>query len=135
MVAEVKCVFATYPKEIQEKLLHVRELLYKTAKEIENISIITESLKWNEPSYSTKEGSPIRLGYKKAKPENYSIYFNCNTKLVVTFRKLFSDRFTFVGNREMVFHKNDLVDEEALKYCITLALTYKLRKHLPMLDS
>ena len=132
---DVKHKFDNYPGDIRENLLVLRELIYDVAANEESIHDMEETLKWNEPSYLTKNGSTLRIDWKPSKPNQYSMYFNCQTKLVETFRKLFSDRFTFEGKREMVFQKDDLLDIEALKYCILLALTYHDRKHLPMLDS
>ncbi len=131
----VKVKFETYPSEMREKLLVLRELIYDVATSESNINDVEETLKWNEPSYLTKNGSTLRMDWKPSKPNQYSLYFNCQTKLIETFRALFSDRFIFEGNREMVFQKDDVLDVEALKYCIVLTLTYHDRKHLPMLDN
>ena len=62
------------------------------------------------------------------------MFFNCKTKLIETFRELFSDRFRFEGSREIIFQKDEDFDIKALKYCILLSLTYHDRKHLYMLD-
>jgi len=132
---EVKEKFDTYPSEIQQKLLALRELIYDVAKSEESIQSMEETLKWNEPSYITKNGSTLRIDWKKKKPDHYSIYFNCKTRLVEVFKELFSDKFEFIGKREIVFHKDELLDREVLKYCILLTLTYHDRKHLLMLDA
>ncbi len=131
---DVEKKFSTYPDDMSKKLLRLRELIYEVAADEKSVGEIEETLKWNEPSYLTKNGSTIRIDWKASEPEKYSIYFNCNTKLVPTFRELFSDRFSFEGNRAIQFNRNDTIDVEALKYCILLSLTYHRRKHLPMLD-
>ena len=127
--------FNTYPSDVKKRLLTLRELIFDVANNEESITGIEEILKWNEPSYLTKNGSTLRMDWKKAKPDQYALYFNCKSKLVETFRELFSDRFEFEGNRAIVFQKDDIIDEEALRYCILLALTYHDRKHLRMLDA
>jgi len=134
MIKIVEEKFASYPDDMREKLLLLREMIYDVARE-ENLGSITETLKWNEPSYLMDGGSTIRIDYKKKNPGRYSMYFNCKTKLVTTFRELFSDKFTFEGEREIIFQKDDVIDTKALKYCILLSLTYQKRKHLPMLDN
>ncbi|MDQ7084591.1 MAG: DUF1801 domain-containing protein [Sulfurovum sp.] len=131
---DVKNKFDDYPADIRQKLLELREIIYDVAKDETSIQNIEETLKWNEPSYITKNGSTLRIDWKKTKPNQYSMYFNCKTKLVETFKEIFSDRFTFEGNREMTFQKDSVIDLEALKYCILLSLTYHDRKHLSMLD-
>jgi len=131
---DVEEKYSSYPNDIREKLLKLREIIYDVAKNEDTIDNVEEALRWNEPSFITKNGSTIRIDWKKSKPNQYSIYFNCKTKLVETFKTLFSDRFSFEGNREIVFQKNDVIDLDALKYCILLSLTYHKRKHLHMLD-
>jgi len=126
--------FDSYPSDMRLKLLELRELIYDVATNEDSIDDIEETLKWNEPSFISKNGSTLRIDWKKSKPDQYSMYFNCKTRLVETFRELFNDRFEFEGNREIVFHKDKVFDQEALKYCILLSLTYHDRKHLHMLD-
>ena len=132
--SDVKTTFDAYPPHIKEKLLHLRKLVFDVAHHEETITDIEETLKWKEPSYVTKNGSTLRMDWKKTKPDQYALYFNCKTKLVETFRTLFSDHFIFEGNRAIIFQKDDVIDEKALRYCILLSLTYHDRKHLNMLD-
>jgi len=131
---KVKEKFESYPYNIILKLYKIRELIFDVASKEETILKIEETLKWNEPSYITKNGSTLRIDWKKSNPNQYSMYFNCKTTLISTFRELFSDKLTFVNNREIVFNVENDIDEEILKYCILLSLTYHDRKHLNMLD-
>jgi len=131
---KVKIKFDSYPDDIKQKLLRLRELIFNVAKEEKSINNIVETLKWGEPSYLTKNGSTVRIDWKKKNKNQYSMFFNCKTRLIETFRELFSNRFTFEGNREIIFQKDENFDVKALKYCILLALTYHDRKHLKMLD-
>lgn len=70
---------------------------------------------------------------KKLKLNQYAMYFHCKTKLVDTFKELYKDKFTFEGNRAIVFNINDKVSVNELKHCISLSLTYHKIKHLPLL--
>lgn len=126
-------VFERYPNHIQQKLLFLRQLILDTALEIEGIDRLEETLKWGEPSYVTKRGSTIRIAWKESSPRQYAMYFNCKTKLVATFKEVFSDIFNFEGNRAIVFDDNEEIPIDELKQCISLSLTYHSRKHLPML--
>lgn len=130
---KVAAVFEHYPLHIQEKLFFLRQLILDTASETDGVGSVEETLKWGEPSYVTKKGSTIRIGWKQATPNQYALYFNCNTKLVETFREIYRDIFKFEGNRAIVFDGNDLVSVDELKQCICASLTYHTRKHLPML--
>ena len=121
---DVEEVFNTYPDNIRLKMIYLRQLVLETAAEIDSIKNIEETLKWGEPSYLIKNGSTIRMDWKKSKPDHYEIYFHCKTKLVDTFKELYKDKFKFKGNRAIVFHKNDKMPVNELKHCISLPLTY-----------
>ena len=130
---EVEEVFKSYPDNIRIKMLFLRQLVLETAKELDSVKIVEETIKWGEPSYLTKSGSTIRMDRKKSKPEKYAMYFHCKTKLVDTFKELYKDKFEFDGNRAIIFNTNDRVPVNELKHCISLSLTYHDIKHLPML--
>jgi hypothetical protein len=130
---EVQMVFDRYPDWAREKLLVLRELIVETAKEVEDISALEETLKWGEPSYLTKNGSTIRMDWKSKAPNQYALYFKCTSRLVETFKATFQNVFEFEGKRALVFQKDDTIPVEELKHCIRAALTYHKVKHLPSL--
>ena len=126
-------VFNSYPQEMREKLMLLRQLVIETASKTEGVASLEETLKWGEPSYLTKGGSTIRIDWKKSKPDQYAMYFNCNTKLIAAFKELYKNELKYDGNRAIVFNVNDTVPINELKHCILLSLTYHSRKHLPLL--
>lgn len=132
---EVAAVFDGYPAHIRPKLLYLRRLIWETASETDGVDRLEETLKWGEPSYVTRSGSTIRMGWKSSKPDQYALYFHCRTRLVDTFRELYSDRLRFEGDRAVVFDQGKDVPVEELKHCIALSLTYHRRKHLPLLGA
>jgi Domain of unknown function (DU1801) len=124
---EVDRVFESFPPQVRRKLLALRELIFSVAASTQSVGEIDESLKWGEPTYSTlqsKTGSPVRIGWKKARPTQYAMYFNCQTTLVETFRTLFPNEFRFEGNRAIVFDVSEAVPIDSLSLCISAALTY-----------
>ncbi len=125
--------FQSYPKDIRQKLMRLRQLILDVASKTGKIGDLEETLKWGEPSYLTHGGSTVRINWNETNPEKYAMYFNCNTKLVDTFKKIYSDKFNFEGNRAIVFHRKDKVPIKELKHCIALSLQYHKIKHLPML--
>ena len=126
-------IFQSYPRNIRRKLMYLRQLIFDVASGTSDIGKVEETLKWGEPSYLVKGGSTVRIGWKESRPEYYAMYFNCNTKLVDTFKEIYSDSFNFEGNRAIVFHRRDNVPAGALKHCIALSLQYHEIKHLPLL--
>jgi Domain of unknown function (DU1801) len=130
--AAVKAVFNSYPAAPRRKLLALRELIFEVAASSNGVGELHECLKWGEPAYLTpqsKSGSTLRVGWKAAKPEQYAMYFHCQTNLIETFRQLFPDDFLFEGNRALIFHTKDAVPNDALSFCIHAALTYHRRKY------
>ena len=123
--AEVAAVFAQYPAPLRKRLLDMRKTIFKVASKTEGVGKLEETLKWGEPAYVTVEsgsGSTIRIDRRKHAPNQYAIYFNCQTNLVDTFRMLFPTSFKFEGNRCIVFDENERVPAE-LALCIEMALT------------
>lgn len=129
---EVKHLISGYPALAAEKLNQLRELIIQTAKEDE-ITKLVETTKWGEPSYVSKNGSTIRMDWKKKNPDKYCMYFICSTELVSTFKIILGDELQFEGNRAIELDLNDPVPELALKKCISLALNYHKIKHLHLL--
>ena len=132
MDQSVKTKFDSYPDDAKRALKNVRTLILHTAKEC-GAGEVSESLKWNEPSYVTKTGSAIRIDWKAKNPAQYCVYFHCQTTLVETFRELYQDSFVFEGKRAMVFDIGEEIPSKEFQHCISLALRYHEIKHLPML--
>jgi hypothetical protein len=130
---QVAQVFASYPEEIQSKVMSVRELIFETARDTEGVDKLEETLKWGEPSYVTQGGSTVRVAWKNSAPDHYGVYFHCKTKLIDTFKELYRDKFRFEGDRAILFHKDEKIPVDELKHCIALSLTYHRRKNLPLL--
>ncbi len=131
MDADVDRVFASYPPKIRRRLRAVRKLILDAAKSTEGVGKLEETLKWGEPAYltsETKSGSTIRIAWKAAMPDQYAVYFNCQTKLVESFRRQFPDAFEFEGNRALVFDADEDFSDEPLRTCFVAALTYHRAK-------
>lgn len=132
---QVAAAFNNYPETMQVKLMALRQLVLDTATETAAGDDLEETLKWGEPSYRTKNGSTIRMAWKEAQPNQYAMYFICTTSLLDTFKVLYGDVFKYDGNRAIVFEENDELPVAELKHCISLALSYHKRKHLPLLGT
>ena len=124
-------VFATYPKAIRAHLSELRDLIYQVAAVTEGVGTIEEALRWQQPSYLTPEtgsGSTIRIDAVKGNAQNYAMYFHCQTGLIDQFKLLYPKMFKYEGNRAMIFNVADKLPEAELRHCVSLALTYHMRK-------
>jgi len=126
--------FASYPKDIHILLNNVRELIFSVAEQ-EGVFDLTESLKWGEPSYTSKIGSTIRYDWKAKFPDQYCLYFNCKTSLIETFKEVYGDTFTYQGNRALIFNRHQNIPVKQLAHCISMSLRYKNIKHLALLGA
>jgi hypothetical protein len=105
----------------------LRALIFETAAATHGVGAVKETLKWGEPAYLTPEkgaGSTLRIDWKKARPNECAVYFNCRTNLVKSFRSMFPNDFRFEGNRALVLPLDRPVPKDALALCIAAALTY-----------
>lgn len=125
--------FDDYPAQAQTKVRHLRQLVHETAREMDSIDELEETLKWGEPSYITKHGSTLRMDWKERAPDQYAVYFKCTSKLVPTFKKVFDDLFDYEKDRAVVFDLDDKIPEAELKQCIAATLSYHKVKDLPNL--
>ena len=130
----VKERFDEYPENARVRLTELRNLVFEIVSELD-LGEVDETLKWGEPSYSVKTGSPLRMDWKLNSPNNYYLFFNCQTKLVDTFMELYGEELVFQGNRAIVLSLSKPIPETAIKSCLELALTYQQRKHLPLLGT
>jgi len=129
--SDVEAVFNSYDKEVRQKLLGLRHLIFATAVETKGVGSLEETLKWGQPSYLTccpKSGSTIRIDAIKSTPDRYAMFFHCQTTLVETFREIYPHALAYEGNRAIVFNVNEKIYEKAVRHCIALALTYHLNK-------
>src|SRR6516225_10952822 len=126
----VAAMFDAYPKPLKSRLLALRRLIFDTARTTDGVGAIEEALKWGQPSYLTTEtgsGSTIRIDGVKTVPNQYAIYFHCQTNLVETFRELYPE-LRYGGNRCILLDAADDPPEAALRHCVALALTYHLNR-------
>lgn len=132
--ADIQKAFDDFPESLRQGLWALRGLIVSVAHEHrDDITQFEETLKWGQPSYLSKEGSTVRLGWHANRPNEYAIYFHCQTRLVETFRELYGHELRFEGNRAMVFSVEESLPVDSVKHCVYLALTYHTCKHLPLL--
>jgi hypothetical protein len=126
----VEAVFNACPAAVKRRMLALRAMVFEVAATTPGVGELQETLKWGEPAYLTaqsKSGSTIRMAPGKASTQ-YALHFNCNSRLVDTFRTLFPAEFIYEGNRSIVFDTAKEVPALALKFCIAMALTYHRNK-------
>jgi Domain of unknown function (DU1801) len=126
----VAAAYAAFPAELRPFLLDLRDLIFATAAATRNVGPLTETLKWGEPSYlpaTPRTGTTVRIGAAKGQANHYSLFVNCKTTLVSSFKELYPEEFDYHGARELRFTCGGRVPNAALRHCIAMALTYHTR--------
>jgi len=137
MSAQVAEVIADYPSDAKAVFRSVRKLVLAVVIDNEQIGLenTEETLKWGEPSYLAKGGSTVRMKWSEKQPDQFFLYFNCNSVLVETFKELYQDEFSYDGNRAMSFNLADPLPTDALKHCLSMAMRYHELKKKPLLGN
>ncbi|MDB6059937.1 MAG: hypothetical protein JWM78_40 [Verrucomicrobiaceae bacterium] len=130
----IKEKFDSYPDHIRPLLLNLRKIIFAAATEYE-VGAIEETLKWGEVSYVVKGGSTFRIDWKQKSPNQYFMFFHCQTTLIETFKEIYGDAFIYEGKRAIVFNISEQVPVAELKHCIALSLRYHRLKNLPLLGA
>jgi hypothetical protein len=124
MPAHVGAAFRAYPAPLRAKLERLRKIILDTARKMDGVAV-EETLKWGQPAFLSKGGSTIRID--ATKDGGAAMYFICHTDLIATFRELYPE-LDYEGNRAILLGARDKIPEDALRHCISLALTYRKRR-------
>ena len=127
---DVQAALDSYPATARDRLMVIRSLILDVAGAIDGVGPLEETLKWGEPAYLTpksRSGSTLRMAWKDQHPEHVSLFVNCQTSLIDTYRSLFPE-LECHGNREVRLPLKEATPA-CLRECIAMALTYK-KPHL-----
>ncbi len=128
---EVKAIFASYPPQIRQRLMSLRQLIYNIAHKTEGVGKLEETLKWRSPSYLTtkpKSGTTLRIDGRGSQANKLFLCVHCQTTLISEFKSIYGDNFLYDGNRCLILDVNDNIEAEAISWFIKSALTYHLRR-------
>lgn len=118
-----------YASPLRADLLRLRKLVLETAAHNSAIGPIEETIKWGEPSYAPARkgiGSSVRIAPRE--DGKIAMNFICHTGLVDRFREIYGTKLNFEGNRTIVINPAEPLQEEELRHCVAMALTYFLTK-------
>lgn len=114
-------LYPTYSKKVKSKLIELKQLIRKVASESGNLSI-KEELKWGQLSFSTKDGTPIRID--RFSDNQVALLVHCQTTLVEDWRALFGGTLQFSKNRAILLSVEEELPTNQLSMCIEMAFNY-----------
>lgn len=126
----VEEVFLNFDSVYRKPLLEIRELIFEVAQDLSKSKIpignLEETLKWSQPSYCSKIGTPVRLF--TFKNDKIAILFHCQTTLIEKLKTIFKDDLEFSDNRAIVIDPYKELPLKELAFSIEVALTYYKNK-------
>ncbi|MCB1643980.1 MAG: DUF1801 domain-containing protein [Pseudomonadales bacterium] len=123
---------AAYPDHVRPSAERLRRWIIEAAQS-SGQAAPEQSLKWGEPAFSTRQGSPVRFDWKAKQPDTISLYFNCQTSLADTFRELYGEQLDIQGNRELRLPLQGEWPDAVIRHCLQMAVNYKSWRKLPLL--
>lgn len=106
-------------------MLRLRQLVLDTAAENPVIGPIEETIKWDEPSYAPAKkgiGSSVRIAPRR--DGRIAMNFICHTGLVGRFREIYGEKLVFEGNRSIIIDPAKPQQQDELRHCVAMTLTY-----------
>ncbi|GAB5470894.1 MAG: hypothetical protein Kilf2KO_39240 [Rhodospirillales bacterium] len=134
MTPDIRAAFDSLPPETRGLCEALRGLALQVAEEHPEIGPLTETLKWGEPAYLTEAtgaGSTLRIWRSKG-DRRPALFVNCQTTLVEQFKAHYPATFDYRDSRAVVLTSPVEEVREALKHCMALTFTYRLRKRRPL---
>ncbi|MEM9342915.1 MAG: DUF1801 domain-containing protein [Pseudomonadota bacterium] len=125
---DVLSAYDEMPEGVREQLLGVRAVIFEVADGDPRIGMLTETLKWGQPSYltaETKAGTTVRLGIHSSGAG--AVFVHCQTTLADEIRMACGDALVIDGARAIVLPDGAL-PAAPLRLAIHAALTYHVRK-------
>ncbi|MBV1934401.1 MAG: DUF1801 domain-containing protein [Parvibaculaceae bacterium] len=130
-VGEAATAYDAYPERYRKRLLAIRKLILAVPRQHPEIGELEETLKWGEPSYLPRKkniGSTVRLNWRPDYGEKVGLFVMCSTTLIAEFKTRYETELAFEGKRCVWVPMKGALPTAPLKHCISLALTYHLRK-------
>lgn len=128
--AEISAAYGQGSPQQQACMAELRELVFETARGLQGIGTISESLKWGQPTFSTSSprlGSPFRIAALRDDESAVGLYFICTTTLVGDFRERYGNDLVFEGNRAIILDSTEALPGKIIAHCMAMALTYNKR--------
>ena len=111
------------PDHVRARLEELRAEIYQAAEDT-GTAPLEASLKWGQPSFASKVGTPLRLSWSPKMGEVCGAYVHCQTTLVDSYRTLFPDAFAYQDNRAVLVPLSGEFDRMAFRKIASMALTY-----------
>ena len=132
---EIQQIFECYSNDLRNRLLKIRNLIFKISEECEHVGKIDETIKWGVPSYVTyspKSGTTVRMSGLNSSADKFGLYVHCQTTLISDF-KLKYPNLNYDGTRAIIFNINDESSDDIIKHFLLFALTYHIRKKIEIM--
>jgi hypothetical protein len=125
----VDAALREFPDVHQAFALRIRDIIRDVAQQLDLEGGVIETLKWGQPSWLPARkgiGTTVRLAVHN--DTMLALLVHCQTNLLDGFRLTFGDELSYSDNRAVLFDVRKPLPEDAVRYCVTQALTYHRNK-------
>ena len=126
---DIQAAFEVPDPVARQGLLTLRRLVFETAADLPQVGVITETLRWGQPSYiteQTKSGTPIRLGVPKA--GGFALYVHCQSRVIPEFLEKYPAWDRVDGTRAVLFQTPSEIEPLRHGWLIERAFPSKLTR-------
>jgi hypothetical protein len=106
-------------------LLKLRDLILETAETLPDIGPVGEALRWGQPSYISRKGTPLRLGVPKS--ARFGLFVHCQSRVIPNYIERYPAWDRIDGTRAVLFDRPDQIEPLRHGWLIRHALTYKMK--------
>jgi len=106
-------------------LLALRDLILETAGALPDIGPVEEALRWGQPSYISRKGTPLRLGVPKS--GRFGLFVHCQSRVIPNYLERYPAWDRIEGTRALLFDRPDQIEPLRHGWLIRHALTYKVK--------
>ena len=124
--SDIKATLAHWPRSARQQFDTIRDIVFTVAVRAD-VGLLIEALKWGQPAWLPERkriGSTLRCAWGSSRPDQISLYLNCNTTLVETMRTIYPDAFEYEGRRGLHMPLAKELPLDAIDHCALLTLTY-----------
>ena len=103
----------------------MRNLILQTADSLPEIGPVEEALRWGQPSYISRKGTPLRLGVPKS--ARFGLFVHCQSRVIPNYLEHYPAWDRVEGTRALLFDHPNQIEPLRHGWLIRHALTYKVK--------
>lgn len=122
---QIAAAFDLPDEQARKGLMALRSLIFETAASLPEVDSVEEALRWGQPSYISRKGTPLRLGVPKS--ARFGLFVHCQSRVIPNYLERYPAWDRVEGTRAVLFDRPDQIEPFRHGWLIRHALTYKVK--------